>query len=120
MLLPWHGMTDEDKVKVYKDAACHELHLFLHKRDPDFFNRVALPLISGKLEKSFIDWYLLCSTSNKHKRLLINTLENPHLIEKLNFLELCLLVEVCLKHGNESQKVTAKALATNEIMSFSV
>ena len=33
---------------------------------------------------------------------------------------MCLLIEVCLKHGNDEQKTAAKALATNEIMMMEV
>ena len=40
------------------------MNLFLRFRDPKFFNTVAAPFIANKIEKTFMDYFLL---NNKEK-----------------------------------------------------
>ena len=49
----------EQKKSKYTKYMCHELNLFLKKRDPQFFKSVVLPFLQLKMEKTFIDHYLL-------------------------------------------------------------
>ncbi len=35
------------------------MNFFLFKKDKDFFNKVAKKYIQNKMEKTFVDWYLL-------------------------------------------------------------
>ena len=38
----WHALDDATRRARYSKYACHELHLFLHFRDPEFFARCEL------------------------------------------------------------------------------
>ena len=53
------GLTREEKDKYYSEYLSHELNLFLKKRDPDYFKAVVQPFLQCKMEKTFVDHYLL-------------------------------------------------------------
>ena len=55
----WPELTDEQKREKYAEFACHELNLFLQRKDPAFFEAVVKPFIANKLDKTFLDRYLL-------------------------------------------------------------
>ncbi|KAG0303611.1 hypothetical protein BGZ98_006470, partial [Dissophora globulifera] len=38
---------------------CHELNLFLYKKDKPYFDAVVAPFINNKLVKSFMDDFLI-------------------------------------------------------------
>lgn len=57
--LRWPSLSDEEKADEYSAHACHEIHLFLHRRDRPFFDRVVRPYLQSKLHKTFLDHYLL-------------------------------------------------------------
>jgi len=46
-------------MKKYDKFASHELHLFVYFKDTEFFDLVVKPHIKNKLEKDFIDYFLL-------------------------------------------------------------
>ena len=52
-------LSRKEKDKYFSGYTCHELHLFLKKRDPQYFAEVVQPFVATKMEKSFIDHYLL-------------------------------------------------------------
>ncbi len=52
-------LSREEKNKYYTEYLCHELNLFLKKRDPEFFEAVVKPFLACKMEKRFVDYYLL-------------------------------------------------------------
>lgn len=58
-LLSWHKFDSETKNKKYSAFFSHEMNLFLKLKDWDFFEGVARPFISCKMEKSFLDYWLL-------------------------------------------------------------
>jgi hypothetical protein len=58
-ILEWPKMNDADKRAKYSEFACHELHVFLARKDPDFFAKVVQPYLRNKKDKTFIDEYLL-------------------------------------------------------------
>ena len=120
VLMPWPKWDSEKQIQQYKKNACHEMNLFLSKHDRSFFDKYALPLISGKLEKTFVDWYLLSEMSTIHLRQICNVIDNDYMLQQLNIFELCLLIETCLKHGSAEQQTAAKALATSQIMVMNV
>ena len=64
VFMDWGSFSKEKKLRKFGEFACHELHFFLFKRDRGFFDEVVLPFISAKMEKSFLDWYLLSYTSD--------------------------------------------------------
>lgn len=102
VLLKWPLMEKEAKLSEYLKSACHELHFFLAVRDKPFFEEVALPLINGKLEKTFIDWYLLSKTHDSYLQKVLSLVVDESIHKRLNFFEMCLLIETCIKRGNEA------------------
>jgi len=58
-VLDWPNKSDEEKRELYSKYACHELHFFLHEKDPEFFQQVVAPYLKNKRDKTFLDWYLL-------------------------------------------------------------
>ncbi len=57
--LTWVDKTQEQKLELYSEHACHELNFFIAKKDAEFFTNVVKPYIANKREKTFIDHYLL-------------------------------------------------------------
>ncbi|MDX1963407.1 MAG: hypothetical protein SFX18_09655 [Pirellulales bacterium] len=55
----WPNLKDEEKRDFYHKYACHELHLFIYRKDPDFFKNVLLPYLGNKKEKQLLDRWLL-------------------------------------------------------------
>ncbi|MBL9099988.1 MAG: hypothetical protein JNL82_03465 [Myxococcales bacterium] len=55
----WHALDEAARRARYSKYACHELHLFLHFRDPAFFARVVRPFLAHKRHKTFVDRWLL-------------------------------------------------------------
>jgi len=58
-MVRWPRLTDAEKQARYSEFACHELNLFLARKDPAFFERVVKPSLANKREKTFLDDYLL-------------------------------------------------------------
>ena len=58
-LMDWPGMTRARKLELYGKHACHELHFFVHQKDPEFFRAVVRPFLANKLDKTFLDEWLL-------------------------------------------------------------
>ena len=55
----WNTLSPDAKRSKYSEFACHELNLFLRRKDPEFFKAVVLPFIASKHEKTFVDRWLL-------------------------------------------------------------
>lgn len=55
----WHDLDAVERRRLYSRYACHELHLFLSFKDPTFFAEVIQPHLTDKLDKTFLDRYLL-------------------------------------------------------------
>jgi hypothetical protein len=58
-ILNWPNLPRDEKTKLYSKYACHELNVFLARKDPAFFKEVIQPYLKHKREKTFIDRYLL-------------------------------------------------------------
>ena len=58
-IIDWPTLSQTDKRKRYSEYACHELNLFLWKKDPDFFAGVVKPYLRNKKDKTFVDRFLL-------------------------------------------------------------
>ena len=76
VILPWGSFDAAHKIDNYKRHVCHELNFFLLKRDRPFFDEIALPLISGKLEKSLLDWYLLSDTMAEYREAIMKHIDD--------------------------------------------
>ena len=107
------------KCKIFSKYTCHELNFFIFKRDKDFFNEVVKLLIENKLEKTFVDQYLLASSlesnDTEYAKYVLSHIDSSYKINILNMFERCLLVEFCLLKGGDGHKLGAKALAQNVI-----
>ena len=58
-LLDWPSLTNEERLEKYRSYASHELHFFLYRKDPDFFNKVVKPYLANKKEPTLLDdWFL--------------------------------------------------------------
>ena len=55
----WHTLDESEKQDLYGRLACHELHVFLKAKDPQFFAQVVRPYLENKLDKQLIDHWLL-------------------------------------------------------------
>jgi hypothetical protein len=82
-LLRWPKLTDDEKRAKYSEFACHELHFFLSKKDPDFFRKVVQPYLRNKKDKTFMDRYLIEDDLSTYRR--------PWEFGRLNIVERILL-----------------------------
>ncbi len=55
----WPQLKPEQKREKYAKYACHELNFFLYKKDRDFFDKVIQPYLRHKLDKTFMDRWLI-------------------------------------------------------------
>ena len=58
-LLDWPRWSRSEKLEFYNDFGSHEMHVFLHQKDPDFFKEIVLPYLENKSSKTFLDEWLL-------------------------------------------------------------
>ena len=86
-VLTWEDKTEPQKQELYSKFACHELNFFLMKKDPAFFEKVVVPHLQNKRDKTFMDLWLLkeslddFATPWKYARL--NTVEKILLSQRL-------------------------------------
>jgi hypothetical protein len=86
-VLDWPHLSADERRERYGKYACHELHLFLSRKDPDFFAEVVRPYLRNKKEKTFLDHYLLGDDLSQYRELWahgrLNTLERILLAQRL-------------------------------------
>ncbi|MFO0820621.1 MAG: hypothetical protein U1A77_21920 [Pirellulales bacterium] len=58
-VIGWPKLKPEEKLARYSKYACHELHFFLARKDPQFFQTVVRPYLANKKDKTFLDLWLL-------------------------------------------------------------
>ena len=98
-VLEWPSLSRDQKLALYSEHACHELHFFLHEKDPDFFTEVVRPFLANKLDKTFLDEWML-------ERDLVAYLE-PWKFAHLNLVEKILLAR---RLGGEEPAAVARML----------
>ncbi len=84
-LIRWPTLKDDEKERHYSDLACHELHLFLMIHDKPFFDRVVRPYLANKMQKQFMDDYVLGLDLSKYVQ--------PWKLAQLNAVERVLLAK---------------------------
>jgi hypothetical protein len=57
--LQWPKLSDAEKGSKLSEFACHELHFFVSRKDPTWFEKVVRPYLANKRAKTFLDRYLL-------------------------------------------------------------
>jgi hypothetical protein len=55
----WEALERWQKLDLYSEHACHELHFFLYMKDRPFFNEVVSPYLANKKDKTYFDQWLL-------------------------------------------------------------
>ncbi|KAF9179892.1 hypothetical protein BGZ50_006593 [Haplosporangium sp. Z 11] len=68
-IVHWYRFSTSTKNEKYSKWNCHELNLFLYKKDREYFDAVVVPFIKNKLIKSFIDDYLIGVSLEKYTTL---------------------------------------------------
>ena len=98
----WDTLSEEEKNNKYSKYMSHEVNFFLYFKDHDYFSKVIKPFIMNKMEKTFVDYWLL----GDHEALL----KYSSLIEfrKMNAFERCLLVEALMKDNADEAKKLAE------------
>jgi hypothetical protein len=59
LMMKWFKMDFEEKNVSYSKNSCHELNIFIYFKDPEYFQKVVREYIENKMEKTFVDFYLL-------------------------------------------------------------
>ena len=82
-ILTWPELERARKQELYSQFACHELNFFLSQRDPEFFIDVVRPHLANKLDKTFLDHWLLGEGLSRYL--------TPRRYQRLNTVEKALL-----------------------------
>ena len=98
-VLEWPNLSRDRKLALYSEHACHELHFFLHQKDPQFFGAVVRPFLANKLDKTFLDEWLL--------ELDLRAYLEPWKFARLNLVEKILLAQ---RIGGEESAAVARML----------
>lgn len=86
-LLKWDSLTTAEREEKYHEYASHEFHLFVYFKDRAYFNAKVVPFLTNKLQKTFIDEWLLISDPAHFLKY-----TSPGLFSSLNAAEKALLV----------------------------
>jgi len=88
----WMEYKAEEKERIYSEKAGNELNLFLYYKDPVFFTTVVRPFLTNKLQKAFLDDYLLGNSLEKYRPmqavLQLNPVEQALLASRTNHTQL--------------------------------
>ncbi|KAF9956207.1 hypothetical protein BGZ72_002927 [Mortierella alpina] len=68
-IVDWHRLSPSAKDEKFSKYNCHELNLFLYKKDRKYFDAVVAPFIKNKLVKSFMDDYLIGASLEQYTTL---------------------------------------------------
>jgi hypothetical protein len=82
-LMRWSSLTPDERRSRYSEFACHEVNLFLQRKDPAFFESVIRPHLANKRSRTFIDDYLLGTDLKAYRE--------PRAYGRLNLVEKTLL-----------------------------
>jgi len=96
-LTKWNTFNEEEKNKMMSKYTSHELHLFIYKKDPEYFNKVVKGYLQNKMEKTFMDYYLLGNLPE-----MMEFVSSPAMFEQMNPLEKALLVEALMLGGKKA------------------
>ena len=85
-ILRFNTFALNEKLSYLSKYFSHEFNLFMYFHYNDFFNEYILPLLKFKIEKTFIDYFLMNDIDN------ILTYTSVDKLHKLNIIEKCLLI----------------------------
>ncbi len=95
-LTRWPSLAEEQKERHYSDLACHEMNLFLLVHDPKFFDRVIRPYLANKMQKQFMDDFVLGSDVAKYVQ--------PWRLAQLNAVERVLLAKRIASQSSSTKR----------------
>jgi len=98
-VVDWPALEPERKLELYSQHACHELHFFLRQKDRPFFDEVVAPFLANKLDKSFLDEWLLDMDVSRYLE--------PWRFARLNLVEKILLAQ---RVGDGERRAVARTL----------
>ena len=55
----WHRLSKAEKNRYFSEFVSYELNFFLMQKDKPYFEEVVKPYTASKMEKHFVDYYLL-------------------------------------------------------------
>lgn len=84
-IVHWPELDEKEKLAKYSEFASHEVSFFLSRKDKPFFEKVILPYLKNKKDKTFMDHYLLGDDLNGYLK--------PWAYAQLNVVEKCLLAQ---------------------------
>ena len=58
-MLKWSSLSAEQQSKKYSEYCCHELNVYLKIKQPEYFEKTVRPFLMNKMEKMFVDYWLL-------------------------------------------------------------
>ena len=94
-LAQWGATAGQEKQRHYDKYASHELNVFLYFKDSAFFESTVKPFIANKIEKNFVDYFLL----GEQDRVL--QFAEASQITLLNAMETVLLVLALVRAGKK-------------------
>ena len=84
-------MSKKEKDSTFNECICYEFHLFLKQKDPAYFKAVVVPYLQSKMEKHFMDYYLLNDKKNLLKFASLSK------VDELNYMEKCCLIDALVR-----------------------
>ena len=103
-LLHWNTLSDSEKNIKFGEFEWHEVNLFLYFKDFKYFEKVVKPFINSKMEKTFIDHWLLEDYNS------IFHYQEIGYFDKLNTLEQSLLAYAVMTINKEMAKTIARRI----------
>lgn len=101
-IVRWDTLSPEAQDSKYSEHSCHELNLWLLFKDPAFFRRVVAPFLSNKLQKTFVDCFLLGHDLSAYLA--------PHAFQVLNTAERLMLATRLQASANAGHKAAALSI----------
>ena len=99
---------DEDKfLEKYSSFISHEVNLFLYFKHKKLFDKIVKPIIKFKIEKTFIDYFLLDDIETLKMYL------KPEKLQKLNNFQLCLLILKFVSSSPETAQTIRNLIKSN-------
>ncbi|KAI8988000.1 hypothetical protein BDF20DRAFT_910548 [Mycotypha africana] len=80
----WSLLSVDEKLSLHEKHVCHEFNLWLKKKDYSFFEKWVKPALKSKVQKSFMDKYLIDEDLTEY-------CQNIHQINQLSIAEKALL-----------------------------
>ena len=87
-------MSKDDKEKHLSEYFSHEFNFFLKKKDAAFFDGTLRGILSSKMEKTLVDFYLL----DMHDKV-FESVEIVNAFQHLNAFEMCLYIDSLIQLG---------------------